>query len=476
MKRVPAIVLLLMLPLWAGNAAAFKISGNKWPGARALFYIDLVGVGGTGISFNSAFTSAAQEWNSKTPFTFSVVQQSKSPCLDDGLNGVGFAVDICGSNFSSGTLAVAVRRLQSEVLGPPSIVQADIIINQNEVFNVYDGKLIQIGITGLDLKRIALHELGHALGLEHSTLQQAIMAPNIGNLFQLQADDIAGVETLYGGLSNCQIKQFNFGLINNALDDNDCTVDELTLGNSDSSPIDLYRFEIGDTTTFNFTMTSASLDSVLLIADSDLRVIAFDNKSSNQCSSTLNTTLQAGSYFLLANTFDVPVKTECGISGTYQIATSFSSNSFLTFAGSDSLTGGPSFGGFSGGISANNGVSFGNKFKSTDVIDINASIAIDAAHQGQPGFLVVAALFDGEIHLLNAAGQFVVFSSNPGVIEKARTKVLAAQESLQIVSNLVPASLGIASIVVDFVVGYGLDSNPDEVYFHTTPLNLTVTP
>ena len=476
MKSVQSIALLLLLTFSSGNAVAFEIDGSKWIGAKALFYIDIPGTAGTGVSFNSAFADAIKEWNSKTKFQFSMVQQNKNPCQNDGFNGVDFATTYCGNAFGSKTLAIAVRRLQSEVLGPPSIAQVDIVVNQNEVFNVYDGRLIQFGIVGLDLKRIAVHELGHALGLDHSQVSQSIMAPNIGNQFQLHADDIAGVATLYGGLSNCQIRKFNFGLISNSLDSSDCTVDKLTLGDSDSSPIDLYQFDIANTTTFNFAMTSASLDSVLLVADADLRVIAFDNKSSKQCNSTLNTTLQPGTYYLLANTYDGQVNAACSITGAYQIKTSFSSNSFLTFANSESLTGGPGFGAFSAGISANNGVSYGNQFKNTDAIDIRASIAIDSAHQGKPGFIVVAALFDGAIHLLNSSGKFVIFDSSAGALTKTKSKILSAQENLEIVTKLIPASLGINNIVVDFAVGYGVDSNPNEVYFHSTPLNLTVSP
>jgi len=38
----------------------------------------------------------------------------------------------------------------------------------------------------------------------------------------------------------------------------------------------------------------------------------------------------------------------------------------------------------------------------------------------------------------------------------------------------VPGPLGIFQLEANFVVGYGLDTNPDEVYYHTTPMNLIV--
>lgn len=471
-----AIIVFAFTAVFAGQVAAFEITGVKWPGAKTQFYISLPGIAASGKSFNSAFLTAVDEWNSKTPFSFSVIPQNLNPCLDDGRNGINFTANNCGTAFGASTLAVTIRRFQIDVLGPGSIAQADIVINNNIEFNVFDGNLVQLGISGLDLTRIAIHEMGHALGLEHSTVSQSIMAPTIGNLYRLTADDIAGATALYSGLSNCNIKSYHFGVINDALDAADCTVSELSAGGGDTSHIDLYRFDVGSTTTFDFTMTSPTLDSVLLVADTDLQIIAHDNKSSNKCDSTLNTTLQPGSYFLLANTYDVPVRDDCGNVGNYQITTAVSSSSFLSLGNVDSLSGGPGFGVFSGGITADNGNSFGNSFRSTDNIDIRARIIVDPAHQGQAGFLVVAALFDGAIHLLDGNGQFVPFDASTGALSKAKFTVLSAQENLDIVTDLVPANLGIASIEVNFVVGYGLNSNPNEVYFHSTPLNLTISP
>lgn len=54
---------------------------------------------------------------------------------------------------------------------------------------------------GVDLKWLALHELGHSLGLEHSSIKGAIMYPIYSGYhpgLQLHRDDILGIQQIYG--------------------------------------------------------------------------------------------------------------------------------------------------------------------------------------------------------------------------------------------------------------------------------------
>jgi hypothetical protein len=486
LKRVPVsprgqfrlgLLLLVLLPVWAMQVSAFELKGLKWHRAEAEFYVALTGTSATGISWNSAFIAALNEWNAKTPFNFILREEARDPCQLDGVNGVDFRPDLCGTEFGSKTLAVTfIRRTAPQLLGEPNIVESDIVVNQAEAFNVYDGRLVQFGIQGLDFRRIALHELGHVLGLDHETSKAAIMSPSIGNIDRLQADDIAGVEALYGGLANCTIMNLNYGLFSGALDANDCTVQELTAGSSDTSFIDIYRFDLFSETAIEFNMTSSGLDSVLILADTDLQFLGFDDKSSNTCNSSLSQTLPPGSYFLLANTYDVPVKEECGNQGNYQISASFSSSGPTALGASTSLTGAESNAGFRAGITGDKGLSYGNQFKPNDSLDISAEITIDPQHQGQAGFLFVAALVGEQILFLNPQGQFVDSSASPTSITSSSVKFLSSIEQIEIATALVPAALDIQNIVVDFYVGYGLISNTNEAYYHQTPLNLTIAP
>ncbi|MEX0963723.1 MAG: matrixin family metalloprotease [Pseudohongiellaceae bacterium] len=477
MQRLQKILFTLAL-LTAGSAqiSAFEINGGKWPTGEIEFYVDMEGAAGTGITWNAAFIAAMNEWNDKTPFNFILREENRDPCLNDGINSVDFSEEFCGSAFNESTLAVTVRRFESAILGEPPLTQADVIINQTREFNVYDGVLIQFPIKGLDLRRVALHELGHVIGLEHESTENAIMAPNIGNLDRLQADDIAGAEELYDGVIDCAVSDLSFGSTSNALDANDCTVSKLLPGSKDSSAIDVYQFTLTNAGLLELSMTSSTLDSVLLIADENLQVIGFDNKPDNQCSSALSQFLRPGSYFLLANTFDVAVKPQCGNSGDYQLEARLSSSGINPLGSSASLSGTAVNAIFSGGITANNGVTFRNQFIPTQSLDISARIDIDAKHIGQAGFLVVAAVVGEQVLLLNEQGQFVDAATNPGVIVRAANKTLAAVETLTVVENLVPASLGINEVAVGFYFGYGLSNKPAELFYHQAPLNLIVAP
>lgn len=478
MRRIHQLALLtaLSLPLCPAQLAAFEINGSKWPTGEIEFYVDMEGTAASGITWNAAFIAAMNDWNAETPFNFILREENRDPCIDDGLNSVDFRDDFCGSAFGNSTLAIAVRRFSPAVLGEPAISEANIVVDQNKEFNVFDGNSVQFGIKGIDFRRVALHELGHVIGLDHETTQLAIMAPSVSNLDRLQADDIAGAEALYDGKINCALNELAYGTINDSLGGSDCKVSELLPGSSDISPIDLYRFSLSNSATLSLAMTSPTLDSVLLIADENLQIVGFDNKASGLCNSKLTQFLQPGLYYLMANTYDVPVRTDCGVTGDYQLTAALSSGGLNPLGASASLSGAAVSATFSGGISANDGVSFTNQFTPDASLDISARIDIDPAHVGQAGYLVIAAVFGEQILFLNAQGQFVDAAANPGVIVPAANKTLAAVEELTVVENLVPGALGITEALVGFYFGYGLNSAPAELYYHSAPLNLIIAP
>jgi FG-GAP-like repeat/Matrixin len=124
---------------------------------------------------------------------------STSASSGDHVNSVVFSTTVFGQKFGTGTLAVTYYRSMNR-----SIVEADILFNKNQQFDSYRGPL-RYNTSGWaigDIRRVFIHELGHALGLDHPDQHgqhvDAIMNSVTGNREALSSDDIAGAQALYG--------------------------------------------------------------------------------------------------------------------------------------------------------------------------------------------------------------------------------------------------------------------------------------
>ena len=185
-------VVLIAVPL----VEAYVLFGYRWPQPSTTLYIGYLGDG----IWNAAIGEAMSLWNEKTVFRFSSVTDSADPCSDPNenppKNGTAFLDTMCGEDWGKPTLAVAPTWSLEGV-----IIQSGIVFNSTYEWNVYSGPYQAGRWHGIqEFRRVAVHELGHVIGLDHEEDVPAIMGTNrmSYDLEVPQADDIAGVAALYG--------------------------------------------------------------------------------------------------------------------------------------------------------------------------------------------------------------------------------------------------------------------------------------
>ena len=208
MKFVLCAVSAAILGL-ATSVQGYVLEGQSWPADSVLVLQLSLGNpllplldGST--SYNEAVAPAGNMWSSSVQRVHvNQVMDSGVACSSgDNMNSVVFASSVFGQGFGGSTLAVTYYRYSGSTMR-----EADILFNQAKVFNSYRGPLQFPGPGPAirDIRRVFLHELGHALGLNHPDTggQQVVAVMNsiVSDQDTLSPDDVAGGQFLYGAPS-----------------------------------------------------------------------------------------------------------------------------------------------------------------------------------------------------------------------------------------------------------------------------------
>ena len=198
------LIVLAVLAAVSRRANGYVLEGTRWPaGTVVTFQMGLGSAGRTLIDGNTSWDTAAAPalgaWNNvmaRLRYTDTVTSPPVSS--GDGVNAVVFSNTVFGQKFGSGTLAVTYWRSSGS-----NIVEADILFNRNQQFDSYRGPL-RFGTNGWcigDIRRVLIHELGHALGLDHPDQHgqhvDAIMNSVTSDRETLSTDDISGAQSMY---------------------------------------------------------------------------------------------------------------------------------------------------------------------------------------------------------------------------------------------------------------------------------------
>ncbi len=188
----------------------FVTNGGKWGDSGTLGSSGGTvtwSLGGAGLTslFGGFFSGTTETMETFLSFDFASVLQSAFDAWSAVANIEFIQIEDGGGNIGSGTSA-NIRIVGGFIDGPGNVLARAYLPSSggNAGQGAWNGDIVfDSGETTFfseaNFFLVALHEIGHALGLSHETSNLAIMNPFINtSLTGLQSDDIDGIRAIYG--------------------------------------------------------------------------------------------------------------------------------------------------------------------------------------------------------------------------------------------------------------------------------------
>ncbi|KAH0668903.1 hypothetical protein KY289_023396 [Solanum tuberosum] len=162
----------------------------RWPSSKSKLKYAFLPENQLTDSIKVAFRRAFDKWSKVTLLTFKEMDSYRLADIQIGF----FVRDHGDGNPFDGPM-----KILAHTFAPPT----GFFHLDGEDNWVVDGEYLKEGM--VDLESVAVHEIGHLLGLDHSSEKEAIMFPTLEDgtrKVELSRDDIEGVQMLYGSNPN----------------------------------------------------------------------------------------------------------------------------------------------------------------------------------------------------------------------------------------------------------------------------------
>ena len=130
---------------------------------------------------------------------------------------------------------------------------------------------------------------------------------------------------------------------------------------------------------------------------------------------------------------------------------------------------------FFGGVSADNGASFGNSFDFDTPLDITGSIQVEESHVNTVGNLYIVAQLGEQLLFRDATGNYLEWDMNLATLQAASPdKTLASNEPLTVVDDLPLGPAGAAGLTLSVFLAYDTIAAPGELFYSGAPIAVSI--